>query len=440
MINRSIKLVKYGMLLFNIAAVLYIASFVYYSTGRVCDYYGAKSFLMSVQAIPWHPLTMLIKVILLSGSLVLSFWLRERHFLGNIKREYATIIFDFFVSLVIVYLLGFNYNGIIFWVFANGISYIKDMKGKFLVVLLAIISFIGTNYDLISIRWPVYHIDDYIGIYEANVQQYFFGIFNGIFLVNLLIFIVFCVMVIQDQRGTIDEVNQLYGKLSNANKELKDANLQLEKYADIKEKMGKTKERNRLAREIHDTLGHTLTGISAGIDACITTIDQSPELTKQQLEVISDVTRSGISEIRRSVSELRPDALERFSLEDAIKKMIADINAMSTTEVYFNSCPLHLKFDEDEENAVYRVIQESVTNSIRHGHASRIWIRIERAYTQLHIQIKDDGIGCHNLKPGFGTRHIIERVEMLNGTVTFDGSEGFETNVSIPIRWGEDYD
>lgn len=438
--KKRIKLVKYAMLIVNVAVVLFIGFFVCHTTVLLCDFYGAKDFISEVNAIPWRPQRVLYQEIILLGLLILSFWIREYVVSGNSRIEYGTVILDFFVSIVLVCLLDFNYNGILFWVFANGISYIKDIKGKFLVVLLAVTSFMATNYDLISIRYPVYQINDYFAFYESGTQQYLFAFFNGLSLINLLIFILFCVLVIQEQRGTIDEVSHLYEQLSAANEELKDANNQLEKYADMKEKMGQTKERNRLAREIHDTLGHTLTGISAGVDACIATIDQTPETTKAQLEVIAGVTRAGIKEIRRSVSELRPDALERFSLDDAIKKMMSDINGMSTTKVYFTSNLENLKFDEDEENAVYRVIQESVTNSIRHGHASRIWIRIEKGFSDLRIQIKDDGIGCQEMKKGFGTRHIIERVERLKGSVEFDGKKGFETNVLIPIRWGESYD
>lgn len=252
--------------------------------------------------------------------------------------------------------------------------------------------------------------------------------------------LIFCVFVIQEQRGTIQEVNELYSRLSKANEDLQSANTELHKYAVMKEKMGETKERNRLAREIHDTLGHTLTGISAGIDACIATIDVAPDSTKAQLEVISTVTREGIQEIRRSVNQLRPDALERLSLEYAIRKMVKDTNSMTNTRVTFDCEVEHLRFDTDEENAIYRVIQESVTNAIRHGNASEIRIAMNRENADIHLSIQDNGCGCEEITAGFGTEHIKERIQMLNGSVKFDGSNGFLVDVRIPIRWGEEYD
>ena len=239
--------------------------------------------------------------------------------------------------------------------------------------------------------------------------------------------------VITEQNNTIDEVNALYAQLEQANS-------QLHEYAAMSEKVAETRERNRLAREIHDTIGHVLTGISAGLDACVALIDVSPEKTKQQLEVISNVTREGIKEVRRSVNELRPDALERFSLEYAIQKMISDMTSVSDCKVYFASEVSNMKFDEDEEMAIYRVIQESITNAIRHGEADKIWIAMKHQESEILLQIRDNGKGCDHIKSGFGTRHIKERIGMLGGKVTFDGSKGFLVEARIPIRWGETYD
>lgn len=436
----EISLVKYLMLFLNWVMVTAVTGFILVTTNNIRDSYIARDFLARVDAVPWRPGAIMVMCVFLMGLLTLSFAARDIVHFKSGRLEAGSLFFDFAVSITIVYLLNFNYNGILLWVFANVIFYTKNSSGQFLIMLLAVLSFVGTDYGLASVNLALYDIQDYISYYTYGQQSYILGIYNVLTSLNMVLFIIFCVFVIQEQRGTIQEVNELYGKLSKANEDLQQANVKLQKYADMKEKMGQTKERNRLAREIHDTLGHTLTGISAGIDACIATIDIAPDKTKSQLEVISGVTREGIQEIRRSVSRLRPDALERLSLEYAIRKMVEDNNALTNTKVSFDCQVQPLRFCEDEENAIYRVIQESLTNAMRHGQATQVDIRMWREDGEIRLTIQDNGVGCKEIRPGFGTEHIRERIALLNGTVVFDGSRGFLVDAVIPIRWGEEYD
>ena len=332
-----------------------------------------------------------------------------------------------------IFQLDFNYNGLLLLVFANVIAFVKDGKLKLFFVALAIGGYLVADYELLSIYMPLYNIDDYIRYYSSSTQQYLFSVYNVMISLNIILFIVYCVYVINAQRGTIEEVNQLYHELQTANEQLKE-------YADMSERMAQTRERNRLAREIHDTLGHTLTGIATGLDACLALIEISPEQTKKQLLLLSKVSREGIKDIRRSVNELRPDALERLSLEVAIRKMVTDMSDVSDVRIYFETDEKHLKFDEDEENAIYRVIQEGITNAVRHGRARSVWITLKRINGEILLTIRDDGVGCKEMKHGFGTKHMKERIEMLRGTVVFDGQHGFTVTARIPIRWGETYD
>lgn len=438
--NKRVRFFKIALIIINFIAVTFVTVFIYITTKKICDNFIAREFIDTIKAISWRPLNTVVLTLGLFCVLIISFIVRDIIYSNNSKVTYISLVLDFVISIIIIYLLNFNYNGILFLVFANVVTYTKGIRGRYVLMLLAIASFLIADYELIAINFRLYSINDYIGFYDSSTQQYLLGIYNVFVSVNIIVFISYCIFVIQEQKGTIDEVNTLYEKLSKANEDLKNANYRLSKYATMTEKMGETKERNRLAREIHDTLGHTLTGISVGVDACIATVGTSPEDTKERLEVISQVTREGIKEIRRSVNQLRPDSLERLSLEYAITKMITDINSVTSTKVFFNSEVSNLKFDEDEENTIYRVIQESITNAIRHGNASQIWIHIMKEQGELVIEIKDNGTGCEQIKYGFGTKHIMERIDMLNGTVRFEGSDGFTVTVRIPIRWGEVYD
>lgn len=201
--------------------------------------------------------------------------------------------------------------------------------------------------------------------------------------------------------------------------------------------MVQSRERNRLAREIHDTLGHTLTGIIAGIDASLMLVDIAPDEVKQQLEVIGKTARQGMSDVRRSVSALRPDALERLSLPEAVEKIIVEMKTISKADILYRMNAVMTNLDEDEEEVIYRIIQEGLTNAIRHGKADRIEIDISKLHNIITVTIQDNGTGCRNIKKGFGLRHMAERLELLNGKIEYNGDNGFILKAVIPIRWGK---
>lgn len=431
--ERYVATVQSAMLVVNFLAVAFICIVIYSTSELIRAHYDARAFLDSVETIPVNPrknlmICMTLMVILAATFVARQLWRK----LPN-SWNFASLILDFILCSAIIYCLDFNYNGLLLLVFANTIAYAKDGKLRLLFVVLAVFGYLLADYSLLSINMPLYNFSDYVHYYSSSTQQYLLSIYNIMNSLNSILFIMYCVYVINAQRVTIEEVNMLYHELQTANE-------QLQEYADMSERMAQTRERNRLAREIHDTLGHTLTGIAMGIDACMALIDNNPELTKVQLEKLSDVSREGIRDIRRSVSELRPDALERLSLEVAIRKMVTDMSQMSDVQIFFETDERCLKFDEDEENAIYRVIQESITNAVRHGEAKKIWITLKKQDGEIFLVIRDNGKGCKEMKNGFGTKHIKERVEMLHGTVAFDGRNGFTVSVRIPIRWGENYD
>lgn len=442
MINANRKSVYFKLLLFiiNLIIVLFLTIFIYITTLNISDFFIAREFIAQVNSLPWKPYQNIIISIFLCLILLINFIIKEIFNVFTGKLIYLSFAIDFIVSISIIYILNFNYNGVLFMVIANVITFTKGTKGRYLLMLLSIAGIIIADYELIAIKYDLYSLRDYFGFYNLTTQQYLMGFYNIMISVNIIVFIIYCIYVIQEQRGTINEVKTLYDRLNKTNEELQKANNRLKEYSKIMEKAGETKERNRLAREIHDTLGHTLTGISAGIDACITTIEHSPAEVKKQLELISKVTREGIKDIRRSVSRLRPDALERLNLEAAINKMIKELETVTSANILFESKVETLKFDADEEDAIYRVVQESLTNAIRHGNPTQVWVQIRSEEGEVILTIKDNGVGCKTMKKGFGTRHITERIEMLNGKVTFEGMNGFTVTARIPIRWGEGYD
>lgn len=247
-----------------------------------------------------------------------------------------------------------------------------------------------------------------------------------VFIVSLIIFIMFSV----SENHKIEEELRMAAR----------ANTELESYIGLSEKIAEDRERKRIAREIHDTLGHALTGISAGIDAVQVLIDVDTKVAKKQLQSVSAVVRNGIQDVRRSLDKLRPGALEKGSLREALLKMIEDYEILSKMQVELVYEWDQVDLDTAKEDIIFRIIQESITNSLRHGHANHVWIRMTKSNKYYVIEIKDDGIGSEKIQFGYGLTQMRERLGIIGGRVTFSGKKGFETQVLIPKRRGEEYD
>ena len=328
--------------------------------------------------------------------------------------------------------MNMNYDGLVLLIVAD---MIREQKGNMQKIVLGV-AIIGlytiVDYNLLGNYFGMIPWDTFLSNFNTSFQAILKGVKSIFTSMNLVLFILYMAMLLQREHNEREQIQIL-------NSQLKFANLKLKAYAIAAEKNAETKERNRLAREIHDTLGHALTGIVAGIDACITMIDISPEATKKQLEKIGNVARQGITDVRRSVSKLRPDALEKMDLEKAISKMMEELKNTANIDIVFKNQVHPLKFLEDEEEVIYRVVQEATTNSVRHGHADKISIEISKKEEWLTIIVKDNGLGCKEVEEGFGLKHMKERLELLNGKLEYDGQDGFFIKASIPIRWGEEF-
>ncbi|MCR5764144.1 MAG: sensor histidine kinase [Treponema sp.] len=425
--RRKINLLglRYVILWLNIICCVFMSSVIFASSRLACVTGRSAELLYSVKNVPENPEKLFFYTVLLCFAMFFTFVMRQfsaRHV--RIVTAF-TLYVDAILNIVIVFVTDFNTNGFILWTLANIIYHIKSNR-KFLVMTLGSFIYILCNYDLMSVYIPLFSVRNYFLFYERNVQQRLFFIYYMMHNFIFLFFVIFCIEVIRRQKSTIDEIRNLYSKLRIANNELRE-------FADIKERMGETRERNRLAMEIHDTVGHSLTGISVGVDTCIAIMDVNPSAAKNQLKVISGVAKEGIADIRRSVRALQ-DSGNASPLGNQIQDMLEKTRRATGIVIRYRNQMSLSGLNEDEGNTIFRVVQESITNAIRHGHASEIDIQISGYEKGLVIIISDNGIGCEKFEGGFGTIHMKERVGMLGGTVDFYPQDGFTVKAVIPLR------
>lgn len=438
--NFKINTIQEIMLVISLAAVILISGFIWIVTQRVVSIHEAKLFLSNAVNVPGNTLHIFIFAIISSVCFIMTFCIRNSNIINDTGIIFATFVLEFVLGLVCIVLLNFNYNGILLWTFANALMYLKRNKYMPMVVIIAMISYLLTTHELVKLFINVFDISTYIEVCSQSIQTLIYFIYNALNLMTVVCFILCCIIIIVSKEEIIEKNLELNKRLEIANTDLQRTNEELEKSLMDNARLAEIRERNRIAREIHDTLGHTLTGLAAGIDACIALAGDDKPALRNQLNLLSKVSRNGIKDIRMSVSSLRPDAPERLNLKSAIEELVENTKRVAGVNIKLDCDIINLKFDEDEEMAIYRIVQESLTNAIRHGRAKNIDVSIKKNYGSINLLICDDGIGCENIKAGFGLRHIRERVNMLKGQVNFSSEEGFKVEAMIPIRWGEEYD
>ncbi len=194
------------------------------------------------------------------------------------------------------------------------------------------------------------------------------------------------------------------------------------------EEMRIVQERNRIAREIHDTLGHTLTGAIVQLEVAKKYLGKDEEKTLHAINQTQNITREGFIDVKRAIQALRPVMIEDSSLVEALNAY------KEKTEEDFNvtlNFIINTRKNEEERMKVslYRIIQEAITNSIRHGNAKKVNVTIETEDGILRLMIEDDGKGCKSVQEGYGIKGIRERIEQLKGQVILQSKEGNGFNI-----------
>ena len=428
--QKSIFYSKIALMVINLVAIVYNASIYLFATNYVAAKGFSHSLLERLDAIPGSPSLIFWVSISLYGSLLLVMYYRERHPNQLSVYDKATII-EILLMLVIFSVLHSSYNGLILLVFADifygskEFNSSKDKKYWFSFIILSFGMLLLSNYDLMSLFIKLPSLDTYIRFYPESVRLLLLFGKNFLYSLNIVVFMISLLFYIL---SAITERHRIEEELRMASQ----ANRELNSYLALSEKIAEDRERKRIAREIHDTLGHALTGISAGIDAVKVLVDIDTNRAKEQLNNVSVVVRDGIRDVRGSLNKMRPGALENNTLKEALIKIIREYEAISNLEIHLRYEWDNIDLDIAKEDIVFRVIQESITNSVRHGHAKTIWIELLEEEEAYVMTIQDDGVGFDELHYGYGLKQMQERLMIIGGNVRFENRDGFYTHIEIP--------
>jgi signal transduction histidine kinase len=234
----------------------------------------------------------------------------------------------------------------------------------------------------------------------------------------------------------VTDYGNLLSEVNYKNSELALANLQLKEYASTVDELAVTRERNRLAGEIHDSVGHTMTILISLLGVCSLALDKKDyETVKIKHNEMMKVAIDGHRELKNSVQGIIPCHQKVKTIKQDILSLVDDFE---TTGVKVN-----ISIDGQEPNhastygrIIRKICREALTNSLRHGKASTVEILLSFSNENISLYIFDDGVGCKEIKKNVGLHVMEERVFELGGNIRFgsDGEHGFNIHVDLPVQ------
>ena len=433
--ERKLMDIAVKMFALNFSILCFYSLICVTTTFRICDTLGAHDFLSLVRQVPQYPWQMPVRSLSLYALLFAVSMFKSYRTIEYFPLRVIICATEIVLCAGIIYSLDFYYSGVALLVLADLVHYIRSNKLRLCFIIVLSLMFAFGRYEIVAQFTQSIAFSAYLSYFNPMTQSLFSILENLMVCLNILLFVLYMIVLFTGQKAENERIRKLNEQLNQANDQLRD-------YAENMERMTQMRERNRLAREIHDTLGHTLTGIIMGADASLALLDVAPEETRKRIQVVAQTARNGLTDVRRSIKALRPDALEHYSLAQALVDLVENFRLTTSAQITYCQEAGELSLASDEEDSLYRVVQEGLTNAVRHGKADRIEIRVTRAGEVVMVSVRDNGTGCDKLEEGFGLRHMRERLEMLGGTLSYgnldqdveDGYTGFFITVKLSVR------
>ncbi len=259
-----------------------------------------------------------------------------------------------------------------------------------------------------------------VKFYQLLTQLQSFGsVSETLFFLFINILIIIAGVLNNRYRREKEDKERLYKELLEATGEL--------------EKMTRQKERTRIARDIHDTLGHEMSALIMQLELASRLMEKDAVQAEVMLRDAKDSARSGLKKIREVVEALREDHLD----------LKADLNLLIDNYQKRTGIEVVRRFDCDfstfrERECLYRLVQEALTNTSRHSNAGKVEIYLREKDNHLNYRITDDGTIKPEMKRGYGLKGMSERIQLCGGSLEITYDKGFVLRGNLPMGGSHD--
>ncbi len=223
-------------------------------------------------------------------------------------------------------------------------------------------------------------------------------------------------------------------RLELAIQNLTRANVGFQQYAKDVTERSRNEERERITRDIHDSIGYMITNLTVLLDAAGSFVDEDTERARSLIRQARTQAGTGHAEIRRALHALRHlEHAEAYGLKNVLR--IADsFHEATGVEVSVNIVNVRKTYGAVIDATLYRLVQEALANAFRHGKAQHVDIRLIETGGEVIVTVQDDGIGATEIKEGIGFLGMRERLSQVGGNVAYDNlPNGFKLMVHIPV-------
>lgn len=223
--------------------------------------------------------------------------------------------------------------------------------------------------------------------------------------------------------------------LDEATVQLAQTNIELQEYAANSEQKATESERKRLAREVHDAMGYTLTNLIMMIDAGIALTGTTNSELSAHLERARDQAQEGLAEVRRTLQEIRKVEAPVVAGLMAIHRLVKSFDRATHIKIKLNLGDAPWSMGTHKDKILYRLVQEGISNALRHGNATEISISFARENGGVSLMIADNGIGFKEIVEGYGLLGMRERVGQVGGVTSIQSRprEGTTLTAWIPL-------
>ncbi|WP_456277029.1 sensor histidine kinase [Bacillus sp. AK128] len=341
---------------------------------------------------------------------ILAYAVPQLFYLPNHIRPRLFIITEILLSggytlFLIIYFQN-DLNGVsYFYIPILVIGYVSTKKSLYWVIPICLGIFpIAVTY-LLDLD-TMYHVNLVINLAMFGVFGYSFGVF-------------------------LRQKNKLSVVLTT----LEEKNRELEHYIGQVERVTLLEERNRMSRELHDTVGHSLTASIVAMEAVQTLLNRDLEAANQRLSELINYSRSNLDKFRQTVHDMAMNEL-KLSLEQLLQQTAEEFSNQTGTSVTVSTESVTSYIPESVKLALLRCMQESLTNAKKHGNASEVFIELKIKENFLILTVQDNGSGSDHVEDGFGIEGMRERIETLRGGFHITSKLGKGTAVSCSVPLG----